>query len=177
MTCWLARVGQLVFYIDLQPSVGTAFLADAANDVVAAPFPPRIPQRFLDCLRVIRMDVTLQKLLSRQIAIPAGVSKDLERAVIGPNHTICLDIPVKDTKSSRVRRDAQTCLALAERSLCFIQVRNINDRTDRAHGAQSVGGIAVVPPPLDRHPPDSSVGPHDPMHTAPFSSIGRGASR
>ena len=25
-------------------------------------------------------------------------------------------------------------------------------------------------PPLDRHPPDGSVGPHDPMHAAPFSS-------
>ena len=73
--------------------------------------------------------------------------------------------------------EPQSELALAQRSLRFFQVRDVDDSADRAHGLPPIGRIAIVPPPVDGHPADGSVGPHDPMHAAPFSFIGRVASR
>ena len=84
--------------------------------------------------------------------------------------------PMSEFKCPHLRclqGEPQPELALAQRRLRFFQVRDIHDRTDRSHGVPPIGRIAIVPPPLDRHPPDGSVGPQDPMHRCPFSFIGR----
>ena len=77
----------------------------------------------------------------------------------------------------RLQGEPQSQLALAERGLRFFQVRDVDDRADRAHGPPAIGRIAVESPPLNGHPSHGPVGPHNSMQAAPFSSIGRVASR
>ena len=77
----------------------------------------------------------------------------------------------------RLQSEPQSQLALAQRGLRFFQVRDVDDRADRAHGPPAIGRIAVVPPPLNGHPTHGPVGPHNSMQAAPFSFIGRVASR
>src|SRR5262245_32157772 len=101
--------------------------------MVAGPFPPRIPHHLFDCLGVVRMDVILQELLSRQssVLLP-NVPENLERSVIGPNHTICLDIPVEDTKSGRVCSDARPYLTLSKCHLGSLALGNIEIHAENA---------------------------------------------
>ena len=77
----------------------------------------------------------------------------------------------------RLQSEPQSQLALAERGLRFFQVRDVDDRADRAHGPPAMGRVAVVSPPLNGHPSHGPVGPHNAMQAAPFSFIGRVASR
>ena len=77
----------------------------------------------------------------------------------------------------RLQGEPQSQLALAERGLRFLEVGDVDDGADRAHGLPPIGRIAIVPPPLNGHPADRSVGPQDPMNPTPFSFVGRAASR
>ena len=54
--------------------------------------------------------------------------------------------------------EPQSQLALAQRCLGFFQVGDIDDGTDRAHGPPSIGRVAIVPPPLNGHPPHAPSG-------------------
>ena len=68
-------------------------------------------------------------------------------------------------------------LALMQRGLRLFQVRDVDDGADRAHGLSTFSRVAIVPPPVNGHPPDRPVGPQDLMHPTPFSFVGLGASR
>ena len=91
---------------------------------------------------------------------------------------LCIDdrladgqISLKCTHLRCLQCEPQSQLVLAECSLGFLQVGDVNDSANRAHRPSPIGRLAIVAAPLNRHPTDTSVGTHNAMYTTPSSFI------